>query len=189
MQWDHTWTKGTAFEDMSDLVLFDFGIHFFDAAARFLSGRKALRVYASATRASYQEMRPPLLAQVAIDFAGAQVRMAFNGHVTAGQEDRTVVCGSKGTVRSFGPSLSVQTLELHTEAGTSCFEPKGTWFEDGFQGAMAELLCAIEEGREPVHAARDNLKSLELCFAALASAATGLPQEAGAVHTPPRRTG
>jgi hypothetical protein len=35
---------------------------------------------------------------------------------------------------------------------------------------MGELLCAIEEGREPLNSARDNLRGLELCFAAVASA-------------------
>ncbi|HEY1765029.1 MAG TPA: Gfo/Idh/MocA family oxidoreductase [Opitutaceae bacterium] len=185
MQWDHTWTKGTAFEDQGDLVLFDFGIHFFDAAARFLGKRKATHVYASAGRAVYQEMRPPMLAEVAIDYPGAQARMAFNGHVTLGQEDRTVVCGSKGTLRSFGPSLSIQSIELHTEAGLAHFQPEGTWFEDGFQGAMTELLCAIEEGREPDHSARGNLTSLELCFAALASVRTGQPHAPGSVAAPP----
>ena len=40
---------------------------------------------------------------------------------------------------------------------------------------MGELLCAIEEEREPGHGARDNLRSLELCFAALKSADSGQP--------------
>jgi hypothetical protein len=34
---------------------------------------------------------------------------------------------------------------------------------------MGELLCAIEEGREPSNGARANLDSLALCFAALAA--------------------
>jgi hypothetical protein len=38
---------------------------------------------------------------------------------------------------------------------------------------MAELLCAIEEGRDPVNNARDNLRGLSLCFAAIASANGG----------------
>jgi hypothetical protein len=43
---------------------------------------------------------------------------------------------------------------------------EGVWFPDGFHGAMAELLCAFEERREPEHSARNNLRSLALCFAA-----------------------
>jgi hypothetical protein len=40
---------------------------------------------------------------------------------------------------------------------------------------MGELLCAIKENREPYHSAANNLASLELCFAALASADSGQP--------------
>jgi predicted dehydrogenase len=169
LQWDHTWTAGTAFEDVRHLVLFDFGIHWFDMAARFMEGRTAQRVWASVERTSFQKMRPPILAHAAIDYAGAQVRLNFNGHVQHGQEDRTVVCGRAGTLRSFGPSFSEQTVVVHTAAGQGSPALEGTWFTHGFQGAMGELLCAIEEGREPANGARRNLQSLALCFAALAS--------------------
>ena len=40
---------------------------------------------------------------------------------------------------------------------------------------MGELLRAVEEKREPMNSARNNLKSLELCFAAIASAAAHQP--------------
>ncbi|MGH7955707.1 MAG: Gfo/Idh/MocA family protein [Opitutaceae bacterium] len=183
LQWDHTWTAGTTFENVHHLVLFDFGIHWFDLAARLLRGRPARRVWASVAHARVQKMKPPILAHVAIDYDGAQVRLNFNGHVQLGQEDRTVVCGSHGTLRSFGPSLSEQTVTLHTTAGRAEAALEGTWFTNGFQGAMGELLCAIEENRAPSHNARNNLDSLALCFAALASADTGMPQVPGSVTT------
>lgn len=181
LQWDHTWTAGTRFEEIRHLVLFDFGIHWFDIATRFTPGLRPERVTASVVRTSHQKMKPGMLAQVAIDYPGAQVRLVFNGHVRHGQEDRTVICGSRGTLRSFGPSLSEQTVELHTAEG--CVSPplEGTWFTHGFQGTMGELLCAIEADREPSNSARDNLDSLALCFAALAAADTGLPQVPGCV--------
>ncbi|MSU48809.1 MAG: Gfo/Idh/MocA family oxidoreductase [Opitutus sp.] len=181
LQWDHTWTAGTPFEEVHHLVLLDFGVHWFDMAARFMRGRKAERVWASVRRTDFQKMKPPMLGHVAIDYPGAQVRLNFNGHVREGQEDRTVVCGSRGTLRSFGPSLSEQTVMLHTAAGQAPVPLAGTWFSSGFQGAMGELLCAIEENREPTHSARNNLDSLALCFAALASADSGKPQVAGSV--------
>jgi predicted dehydrogenase len=183
LQWDHTWTTGTAFENVHHLVLFDFGIHWFDIAARFMRGRQPQRVTAGVRRASFQKMKPPILAQVAIDYADAQVRLAFNGHVKFGQEDRTVICGSRGTLRSFGPSLSEQTVVLHTADGEARPLLEGTWFSNGFQGTMAELVCAIEDGREPSNNARENLDSLALCFAALASADSGSPQIPGAIRT------
>jgi predicted dehydrogenase len=136
-------------------------------------------------RTQFQKMKPPMLAQVTVDYPGAQVRLNFNGHVKHGQEDRTVICGSTGTLRSAGPSLSDQTVVLHAPEGDATATLEGTWFTSGFQGTMAELLCAIEEEREPSHSARDNLVSLELCFAALASADSGLPQTPGAVRRAP----
>ncbi len=183
LQWDHTWTTGTAFEQVHHLVLFDFGIHWFDLTARLMRGRKVRRVWASVERAVEQKMRPPILAHVAIDYDGAQVRLNFNGHVVPGQEDRTVVCGTRGTLRSHGPSLSEQTVTLHTAEGRATPVLEGTWFTSGFQGAMGELLCAIEEGREPVNGARENLASLALCFAAMASADRGVPVVPGEART------
>jgi predicted dehydrogenase len=185
VQWDHTWTAGTAFESVHHLVLFDFGIHWFDFVTRLMKGRPPSRVWASVVRTSFQRMKPPMLAQVAIDYDGAQVRLDFNGHVQHGQEDRTVVCGAAGTLRSFGPSLSNQRVEVQTAAGVAAPVLDGTWFANGFQGAMGELLCAIEENREPVHGARANLDSLALCFAALASADSGQPVRPGTVRRAP----
>lgn len=185
LQWDHTWTTGTAFENVRHLVLFDFGIHWFDAAARFMAGRPALKVWAATARAPFQKMRPSILAHAVIDYADAQVRLNFNGHVKYGQEDRTVIAGSRGTLRSFGPSLSEQTVELHTAEGVARPTLHGTWFVNGFQGTMLELLCAIEDGREPVNGARANLDSLALCFAALASADSGSPVVPGSVRRAP----
>ncbi len=175
LQWDHTWTAGTPFDDVHHLVLFDFGIHWFDLAARLMRGRRPTRVWAGVERMTTQKMRPPILAHVTIDYPGAQVRMSFNGHVVHGQEDRTTICGRDGTLRSVGPSLSDQSVVLHTAAGRAVPRLEGTWFENGFQGAMGELLCAIEDGREPGHSARNNLDSLALCFAALESADTAKP--------------
>lgn len=170
IQWDHTWTAGTPFEAIRHLVLFDFGVHWFDMVTQLVPDQRPTGVFASVARTAFQRMRPGMLAHAAIDFPSAQVRLAFNGHVQEGQEDRTVVCGGAGTIRSSGPSLSEQKVELHTAAGHASPVLAGTWFTSGFQGAMGELLCAIEEGREATHSARGNLDSLALCFAALASA-------------------
>jgi predicted dehydrogenase len=181
LQWDHLWTAGTHFDDVHHLVLFDFGIHWFDIVTRLLRGRSARRVWASAMHRSDQKMKPPILAHAVIDFDGAQARLNFNGHVQYGQEDRTVICGSRGTLRSIGPSLSDQKVTLHTSEGTAVASLEGTWFTHGFQGAMGELLCAIEDKRAPSHSARNVLDSLALCFAALASADSGTPQVPGSI--------
>jgi predicted dehydrogenase len=183
--WDHNWIIGTKFEEIESLVLYDFGVHWFDLAAHFFEGREALRVSAFATRASGQRAKPPMLAQAIIEFEDGQASISFNANVTHGQEDRTVVAGTEGTIVSVGPSLSEQSITIYTAGGYSKPLLDGAWFREGFHGAMAELLCAIEEGREPVNNARGNLRGLSLCFAAIASAAEGLAQLPGSVRKPP----
>jgi predicted dehydrogenase len=175
LHWDHTWTAGTSFEEIKHLLLFDFGVHWFDIATVFMGGALPDRVYASVQRTTFQTMKPPFLASVIADYAGAQVRFNFNAHVKHGQEDRTIIAGSKGTMRASGPGLNEQRVWLWTDAGTCEVTLEGSWFESGFEGAMGELLCAIEDDREPAHSARENLKSLRFCHAALRSADSQQP--------------
>ena len=47
-----------------------------------------------------------------------------------------------------------------------------SWFPDAFTGTMAELLIALEEGKEPAISGRDNLKTMALVDAAYLSAET-----------------
>ncbi len=173
IHWDHHWVLGTAFEKVDNLVLYDFAIHWFDIATLFFGERRAQRVYAAAQRSRFQRARPPFLAHAAIEFEHGQATIALNAACAYGQEDRTTVIGGLGTIRSVGPNLLEQNVTLHTASGTASPQLEGKWFPDGFQGAMAELLCAIEDGREPLNSARNNLRSLALCFAAVRSAEEG----------------
>ena len=185
VHWDHNWIAATAFDEVEDLVLYDFGIHWFDMAVALLGAEKPQRVYASARRAANQEARPPLLAQAAIECEEAHVSIAFNGNTRQGQEDRTYLVGSEGAIGASGVDLTAQELTLHTTAGVARPRLEGTWFEQGFHGAMAELLCAIEEDREPFNGARSNLESLALCFAAVESAHCSQPVVPGTVRQLP----
>ena len=47
---------------------------------------------------------------------------------------------------------------------------------------MGELLCAIEKNREPSNSARENLRSLAICLAAVKSADSGRAQTPGQVR-------
>ena len=177
LQWDQTWIKGIpSFEKMDNLILFDFAIHWFDITACMMKTQNPEKIYASRVRHSKQSYRPPALASVIIDYPKTQVSMSFNAHCTQGEEDTTTVVGTKGTLRSRGSGLNDQSIiEVHLREGSVKIPLKGCWFESGFQGAMSELLCAIEEDRDPYHSARNNLRSLELCFAANESAELGKP--------------
>jgi predicted dehydrogenase len=172
IRWNHGWIAGTAFEAVEDLVLWDFGVHWFDFLASVV-GERPLQVRATVARAAPQIVRPPLLAEALVSFDGGQASLVFDGATRYGASDATAIVGTRGTISSRGPDLGVQSVELHTEAGVARPELRGTWFNDGFAGTMGELLCAIEEGREPLNSARGNLFSLKFCLAAVKSSRTG----------------
>ncbi|MBA3943009.1 MAG: Gfo/Idh/MocA family oxidoreductase [Herpetosiphonaceae bacterium] len=185
VHWDHSWTADTPFNDIHDLILYDFAIHWFDIVTAFFGSQQPQRVRASVSRATAQRGRPPMLAHVLIDYPQAQATMHFDATVVHGQQDRTFLAGTQGSAVSVGPSLSEQAITLHTASGY-CHPPlQGTWFRDGFHGTMAELLCAIEEGRDPITSPQENLRSLALAFAAIASAHDGVAKVPGEVrHLP-----
>ncbi len=185
VHWDHSWVKGTVFETIRHLILYDFGIHWFDFLATIMQPEPARRVYATVARSSTQLVAPPLLAQAMIDFGNVQATLVFNGFTRFHAMDRTMVIGSHGAVRSEGPTHETQRVELVTSQGIARPRLRGKWFPDGFHGTMGELLSAIAEKREPTNSARNNLSSLALCFAAVASAERSEPVKPGSVRTMP----
>lgn len=186
VHWDHSWVKGTAFETVPHLILYDFAIHWFDFITTLMGGVAPARVFASKVRARMQDIAAPLLAQVVIEYPTAQASLVFDGHTRLGRLDRVFVAGSRGAISSSGPDQDHQQVELTTASGVARPKLVGAWFPDGFHGTMGELLCAIEEKREPMHSARNNLASLALCFAAVASAERGKPVVPGSVRQLPK---
>lgn len=182
VHWNHGWIAGSPFDEVYHVVLYDFAIHWFDILTCFMGDRTSPRVFASVAYAPGQTAKPPLLGQALVEYPGAQATLAFDAATPVGSLDSTIITGTKGVLRSTGPDLSNQTVSLTTADGVASPVLEGKWFNDGFHGTMAELLCAIEENREPSNSARNNLKSLALCFAALRSAETGLPQIPGGVR-------
>jgi predicted dehydrogenase len=183
--WDHTWVGGTAFENIRHLILYDYAIHWFDLVRYFLNAAEAKRVFASTARVPGQNLAPNLLAQVLIEFEEAQASMVFDASVSHGSWDHLFLGGTQGSLRSSGPSIQSHMVHLCLEHGMWTPELKGAWFPDGFLGTMGELLCAIAEQREPENSARDNLASLQLCFAAIASAESGQAVVPGTVDKLP----
>jgi predicted dehydrogenase len=175
VQFDQTWIKGLpAFENIHHMLLYDFAIHWFDIVNCFMAGRPADSLNAAVRSFPGQVYAPPSIAAALINYPAAQARMAFNAHTRLGVEDATTVVGTRGTVRSRGSNLNkMSQIDLFLEEGSATVPLEGSWFTNGFQGTMCELLCAIEEDREPSNSARSNLGSLDLCFAAMVSADTG----------------
>ena len=171
IRWNHGWISGTPFEAVDDLVLWDFGIHWFDFLVSVI-GDRALRVHATTARAAGQTVRPPLLAQALVSFPGGQASLIFDGDTRYGPQDSTVVIGARGRFPAAGRTSASNRSNCRPKpASRGALE--GSWFNDGFAGAMGELLCAIEEDREPLNSARGNLASIRLCQAAVRSSRTG----------------
>lgn len=181
LHWDHRWIRDTPFGEMQDVVLYDFGVHWFDFVTS-LTGRLAERVQAQALHMPSADIAVPMLAAALMDFGDAQASLVFDAATPFGPSDTSYVAGSKGSLSARGPDLGNQQVELHTEAGVSRPKLEGKWFNDGFAGAMGALLAAVETGREPENSARANLISLANTFAALKAAHTGEAQVPGEVR-------
>lgn len=186
LNWDHTWIRGTPFESVQHVVLYDFAIHWFDMAALFFHGRAARSVFAANAFAPRQQLKPPMIGSATVAFAGGTATLNFDAHSRFGAEESLCITGSHGTLRARGPVCAAHDVTLFTKRGFARPVLKGKWFNDGFRGTMGELLCAIEENREPSNSARENLRSLAICFAAVKAADTGKVQTPGKVRRLPR---
>jgi predicted dehydrogenase len=184
--WDHEKPLlGTPFDRIYHIILYDFAIHWFDALHCLMGGRKALSATGSVARVPGQKAWPPMLAQAMIRFEGGHASLVFDACTRTKSRETAVVVGSKGILTAEGEVCNARNVELSTKAGRARPVLRGEWFPDGFAGTMGELLCAVEEKREPSNNARDNLESLALCFASMVSADTGKAQEVGAIRKPP----
>ena len=179
--WDHTWIKGTHFEKIHHIVLYDFAIHWFDIVRCVFGDARPESVFACVRKVPGQVIDPPLGASALIAYPAGLATLVFHACTRFGPSESTVVTGTRGTFRSHGPVCANDRVTLATAEGEAAVKLDGAWFNDGFAGAMGELLCAIEENREPANSARHNLASLELCFAACASADSGRPLVPGEI--------
>ena len=178
VHWTHGWTAGTPFDEIRDLILYDFGVHWFDFVNSIV-GTRATSVFASSARAQGQANVVPLMAQAMVRMEGGQASVIFDGGVPHGPRDTTFIGGADGSLMSDGPDLSQQSVTLTTPHGIAHPKLEGQWFNDGFKGTMGELLCAIEDDREPTNGAAENLRSLAMAFAAVRSRMTGREVEIG----------
>jgi predicted dehydrogenase len=71
------------------------------------------------------------------------------------------------------PQRTPSTLDYATcRQSDTWVQPRWSevWFPDAFAGTMAQLLCALEDGREPEISGRDNLETIALCAAVYTAA-------------------
>ena len=170
LNWDHTWIKGTPFETIHHIILYDFAVHWIDMAVSFFSDQSAELATGSLRKASEQTIGPPMMGGAVLQFTNGFATLGFDGHSKRGNLERFVVTGAKGTIIASGTVCKINEVKLETEEGVATAQLEGEWFNDGFRGTMLELLCAIEEDRQPFNSARNNLDTLEAVFAVIGSA-------------------
>ncbi|HET6252147.1 MAG TPA: Gfo/Idh/MocA family oxidoreductase [Tepidisphaeraceae bacterium] len=180
--WNHEWIESTPFNAVHHIVLYDYAIHWFDILTCMMPDQTPRTVFATLARAPHQKAKPPLLAQAILEFDNAQASLLFDAAIVAGPRDTGYIAGTRGSARYEGTSLTQHAVTVNTEKGH--FAPKlaGKWWREGFMGTMGELLCAIEEKREPFNSAQSSLAGLAACFAAVRSADSGRPQQVGKVR-------
>lgn len=181
--WNHDWIAKTVFNGVHHIILYDYAIHWFDMLTCIMGQAQPKRVSATLVHARGQTATPPLLGEALIEYPEAQATLVFDGFTQFGQLDSIYVVGTKGTIQSQGNGIGRhQKLVLSTANGIASPKLQGNWFHDGFWGSMSELLRSIEEKRQPINNARDNLRALAVCFAAVISAETGTPQIPGKIR-------
>lgn len=153
-------------------LLFDYLIHWVDISRCWLEGKDAVSVRAVERRTPGQpaSSTAPWGALVAVDYAdGSSVLISSTGGSAGAPRCRFWVHGTEATIRG-GILHGGDFVELERRGEVTRFPLEGEWWPDGFAGAMAELVSAVAEAREPYNSARHNLLSLELTLAACRSA-------------------
>lgn len=171
--------RSPVFSQMEDLILYDFGIHWFDLIATLFAGQgPAHSVHATVGRTADQVIPVPTSAQVSIDFPHAAATLILRGSSHRARGGHYRVDGSAGTViHSAANELGGEnpSVTLYTNGEASSFTLSGDWWRNGMHGTMGELLASIEAKRRPSNDARASLPGLSLCFAAIGSAREGNP--------------
>ena len=175
---NYAFTLGTVFDEIEHLVLFDYSVHWFDITRCWLDGKAVGAVRAREYRTPNQppESKAPWGAWATIDYEDGSSALIRGVGCAETSRPRKLfwIHGSEGTIRGAvlgsGPVPGEELLELERGGRTTTFQLDGSWHTNGFAGAMAELMSAIVEKREPYNSARHNLLSLELTLAACLSA-------------------
>lgn len=181
--WNHNWIKGIPFENEKYCLMRYFGMYWFDVINDMMNNVRAKGVRAVAGRSLNQQVKPPLLNQVMVEYPSALACLLLDGDSPHFSMDYTFILGDEGAIVSEGPDRSTQRLWFISRNRICCPELDGDWLPGGFHGAMAELISSVEEDREPENSSSCALEGLALCFAAVASAEHGhsyAPGEEGA---------
>jgi predicted dehydrogenase len=170
---------GTPFDDVPHMLLTDYLLHWVDITRTWLADGGAgpvTSVQAVDSRVPGQpvESRNPWSATLSMGTGtGATATLRITGSNVASEPGCPFwVHGTEGTLRG-SVLLDSDRLELDDGTRGTDVPLSGAWFVDGFAAAMGELMCAVEEGRQPENSAADAAKSVALVLAARDSAEQG----------------
>lgn len=166
------------FAEMQDLILFDFGAHWFDILGQ-LAPDVELEVRAKTGRSMGQVIEAPTQASALVTGEGFMGSVLYRASERFAEIGGYRVSGTHGVITQLGLSLGGDSVTLHTADGVATIQTSDDWFTHGLAGTMRELLAALTEPRLPSHNGLTALRGLELCFAALEAARTGHPIVAG----------
>lgn len=173
--WDYKWIKNRPdHSGLENSIIYDFGIHWIDLVVDWMGGESGISASAFLTRAPGQTIDVPLHAKVLLQYPETLCSLAFFGNNLGVPHYATRITGTKGIAESAGANFSdQQQINICFGEETVTPEVEGGWFNDGLDGTMTELLLAIEEDREPSNSAANNLKTLRVLEAVLASTEKG----------------
>jgi predicted dehydrogenase len=170
---------GTPFDDVPHMLLTDYLLHWVDITRTWLSDGGAGRVVSVQAADSRVPGQPPearnpwaaTLSMTAASGATALLRIAGNA-VSSDPGCPFWVHGTDGTLRG-SVLLGSDRLEIDDGRARTAVPLRGAWFVDGFAAALAELMRAVAEDRQPENSAADAAESVRLVLAARESAERG----------------
>jgi predicted dehydrogenase len=155
------------------LMILHMSVHHIDQM-RVLFGNPA-NVWAHTRKTPGQEQFGETIAQYALIYEDGFVASSLDDGVNW-STDFGITYRIQGTdavmLGEIGwPRLTHSTLKVQRKGEDEWTEPKFSrmWFPDAFSATMGELMCAVEEGREPSNSGRDNLGTMRAVMAAYRS--------------------
>ncbi|HHY83332.1 MAG TPA: Gfo/Idh/MocA family oxidoreductase [Clostridiales bacterium] len=162
--------------EMESPLILDMAIHSFDEA-RFLSGADAVSVYCHEYNPSWSYYKGDISAVVIFEMSNGAV-FSYHGSWAAPGFNTSWNCnwravGSKGTALWNGGWES--QAEVYRNGEFVRVEPKFTWDHtlENQPACLAAMFKALKEGYEAETICTDNIKSIEMVFAAIESSRTG----------------
>ncbi len=167
--------RGTYRDETSYDMVLEMGVHHFDLL-RWLTGREVRSVYAKAFQVPWQKMKKDFAVQAVLELDDG-TPVAYNANwaapdsLSAWYGDWEVGC-SKGFYFCDG-----LTLRKRARGKTAELLKERTGISASRALILKEFHDALVADRQPQCHLEDNLKSLAVCFAVIASAEKGRPIE------------